>query len=959
MDRIQSDQKIKFHETLRKVNILEGLSDAQLEELLLTDYILYFHQNDLIFEQGSTGNTMYIVLEGSVSLLIDPEKVAQTATIGSIGLHTIGTINAGSSFGELALFDQKPRSVTAIAAEKNTVLLALTSKFFEVKLGIKHREINIAFRILENIIKDISSKLRNTNRTIIDEMLSVYFIKVLVEELQLGMYECSYVNPLKQEVVIHVPEHFILNKYIYEDTIRKKEVIDIYFLNDAKILKDIVNESYPTGEVIFNTLLSVIRSGKIPSRVDKSIFAVELFSPEDFKKGILIVNKDGKKYYISWELKGIIHSKDVQLTYANLFLSITDDIKATSQTAANELIKTFLMPIQNKICPQLSSDKENIKYHVIVIHHRTNEVINTIEHLKKLNYHLDVVIGIPYGEVDWRTIITLDYASNHTFQSLKTILDNKQPTKYVFDFKASSFLSREVEKHFLKLFNDPNVNGSYITAMEALVSYSLVKSLKNCIEKNEKLIVFEDGGYIANISYRIYHDTQHPLHQLIKKAIDEKILIGVVEGTMSGERVHRKYLAAHENKALFPVLSSAVSQLKVLFESKGIAESVIYATSTALGRMGLPAFQERRIVVIGGNGTIGRRVIEQLVNIHNTTSELMLVDINNEQPLPDIADNLAYLKERIQYSIIHRYNIDENCDYFWLPHKYNNKPLENSLLYAKIKNFIETDKNDSKLLLLNFDPANYNIEKILRNILNKENINYQIKMHNDHQITYHLNISKKEIILLAKNTIISSNILNNFIIKNVDTVIGVTGVNVINAQDVTNFIMRKNLDEEIDQIVFVSGSSKDNEFKDGIAFLDYLIYLKNYKNSTYDKYQHELQMLFGPSFQNLPDNFKIKKYIHTDVGMSYNIEYNDQCKIFHMLANGLVINFFAKHEKGAKSEYIDPIITLQLLSVIRLAQGKPLPPALYDAAYEIGEKYYEAILCTINEKCKPMFDSEP
>ena len=44
-----------------------------------------------------------------------------------------------------------------------------------------------------------------------------------------------------------------------------------------------------------------------------------------------------------------------------------------------------------------------------------------------------------------------------------------------------------------------------------------------------------------------------------------------------------------------------------------------------------------------------------------------------------------------------------------------------------------------------------------------------------------------------------------------------------------------------------------------------------------------------------------------------------------LLADGLVINFFAKHEKGVKTEYIDPIVTMQVLSLVKLSTNAVTP----------------------------------
>lgn len=963
-------------DVLHKVEILQGLDDQQLSHLLKINKILAFKKDNFIFQQNSDSTEMYIVLKGRVLLIIDPEMISDEVETGSIGLYPLGVLRTGEVFGELALFDKKPRSVSAMAAE-DCELLAIPADFFShYLLEARSKKQNTIPIIIHNVIKDIAKKLRKSNHNIINEMLSVYFIKMLAEELVLSNYECSLVNPLKRQAIIHLPEYFILGNFIKsKEDYLKKELIDIYFFSTAETIKSLLSIEAPTGEVIINTLFSIIRSGKVPQRVRPDSFDVRLNDPQDFRQGMLIikkwVNNKAENFFLKWELKGIISKNTHQFNYANLFISIAKESANQIELETSNIIRNFLMPIQKSICSTLTRSVNN-KSRLIVIHHRTNEVVVTLKSLIDLGYRLDAMIGIPYGDVDWRTIITLDYASNHRFKSLKTISDPLFPNKYVFDFKASSFLSVNEEKILLDLFDDPKINSSYMTAMQALAKYSLVESLKACMALGEKLIIYEDGAYIADIIYRAFHDKTHELHTLIKTALEQNHLIGIVEGTMSGERVHLKYLSEHNQTALLPILSSARSVLKIIFESKGIAESIIYSAATALGRMGLPAFQERKMVVIGGNGVIGRRVVEQFASMHNNTSDLTVADINPLQSLPSVTENLPYLEDRIRYAELPRYLATDHSECIWLTSNYN-KPQEDfneSKLAEKISNFLKSENGNSKLLILNCNIVNNScyFESLLQTMFKEMQLQFRrhVDLNNFNGIEYRfLHLNNKSVVLLPQNIVLSSEEVDGFILDHVDTVIGVTGVNVIHAKHIVKLLTRPVEGDESDQIVFVSGSSKDYEFKGGIAFLDALMHLHlHHENDALsiqykEQYQNELTVLFNADKRgidfNLQHSLRINKYIYPDIGTSFLIELDGRQKVIHLLANGMVINFFAKHEKGAKSEYIDPIVTLQLLSVVRFAHGLELQPALYDAATKVGDEYIAAIWEAINKQCKPMF----
>ena len=74
-----------------------------------------FKDLEVIFEEGSHGDEMYIVHSGTV-------KLVKQSPAGEI---VIATIQPGEFFGEMALVDNTPRSVCAVAAADQTRLLAL------------------------------------------------------------------------------------------------------------------------------------------------------------------------------------------------------------------------------------------------------------------------------------------------------------------------------------------------------------------------------------------------------------------------------------------------------------------------------------------------------------------------------------------------------------------------------------------------------------------------------------------------------------------------------------------------------------------------------------------------------------------------------------------------------------------------------------------------------------------
>jgi len=74
---------------------------------------------DVIFEEGSTGRELYVVLEGSVEI----------AKMNGPAKTTIVTLGKGEFFGEMAVIDGSSRSATAIASARTRVMRINHARF--------------------------------------------------------------------------------------------------------------------------------------------------------------------------------------------------------------------------------------------------------------------------------------------------------------------------------------------------------------------------------------------------------------------------------------------------------------------------------------------------------------------------------------------------------------------------------------------------------------------------------------------------------------------------------------------------------------------------------------------------------------------------------------------------------------------------------------------------------------
>ena len=86
------------------------------ETLPLQRFLKSYRESEIIFEEGSTGNEMYLIHTGKISL---------TTGHGKTNEVTLAVLNPGEFFGEMTLVDNYQRSATAVALEDNTQLVVL------------------------------------------------------------------------------------------------------------------------------------------------------------------------------------------------------------------------------------------------------------------------------------------------------------------------------------------------------------------------------------------------------------------------------------------------------------------------------------------------------------------------------------------------------------------------------------------------------------------------------------------------------------------------------------------------------------------------------------------------------------------------------------------------------------------------------------------------------------------
>jgi CRP/FNR family cyclic AMP-dependent transcriptional regulator len=135
---------------LRRVKILGGLAEDQLQRFADFMEIEKVSQWSTIVKQGEIGESMYCILEGELRVRLD---VGGRETI-------LATLGPGEFFGDISLFDQGPRSADVVA-NKDSLLLKISAKAFG-ELAKEAPEIATPFLLA--VGKTLTARIRADNK---------------------------------------------------------------------------------------------------------------------------------------------------------------------------------------------------------------------------------------------------------------------------------------------------------------------------------------------------------------------------------------------------------------------------------------------------------------------------------------------------------------------------------------------------------------------------------------------------------------------------------------------------------------------------------------------------------------------------------------------------------------------------------------------------------------------------
>ena len=105
---------------------------ANLFFLNRADCFEQYSKKDLVFKQGDSGDTLFLVLQGNVALFrLGTIKVEGRVSLKEEVDKKITTLTTGAIFGEISMLTESKRNVTAQVESAQAVVMKITKKLID------------------------------------------------------------------------------------------------------------------------------------------------------------------------------------------------------------------------------------------------------------------------------------------------------------------------------------------------------------------------------------------------------------------------------------------------------------------------------------------------------------------------------------------------------------------------------------------------------------------------------------------------------------------------------------------------------------------------------------------------------------------------------------------------------------------------------------------------------------
>ena len=149
---------------LKQADIFDELTSTQLELIGSICSERHYQAGDLIFEENTPGDELYIIASGEVGIQVDPALIGKETSTGS---QTIAVLRRGQSFGEVSLVDEGLRSAGARCSEQDTHLVVIPRAKLMLLCDTYPQ---LGYRLMRNLAADLAMKIRHTDLQVREQL---------------------------------------------------------------------------------------------------------------------------------------------------------------------------------------------------------------------------------------------------------------------------------------------------------------------------------------------------------------------------------------------------------------------------------------------------------------------------------------------------------------------------------------------------------------------------------------------------------------------------------------------------------------------------------------------------------------------------------------------------------------------------------------------------------------------
>ena len=135
---------------LKKIEMFEGLTVSELAAVGSVAEEVRFQPGEVVIKRGEMGETMYLMISGEVSVHIGDESGSEIE---------VDRIKAGDYFGEMALFEDIPRSATIRTETESRLLVLHKQEFNEIVREYPQIALTIC-KVLSSRIRTLHEKIK-------------------------------------------------------------------------------------------------------------------------------------------------------------------------------------------------------------------------------------------------------------------------------------------------------------------------------------------------------------------------------------------------------------------------------------------------------------------------------------------------------------------------------------------------------------------------------------------------------------------------------------------------------------------------------------------------------------------------------------------------------------------------------------------------------------------------------